>query len=535
METKMCAVLAIFIVPERLCCSGEWGSQHPVVYTVYNEKKTWNDAKAICYANNNTMLSMPNDNVWQFWISMFDLTTTVPHRDNPRFWFGLHSTNPANLSELYWDDCRVADWVEWTIYRPSYIPEHYQCLGFDVDFHPLTTVTYILWLSIACQEQNRFICVWENECIYQTCEEFLIIMPVSQCTSTTACTVLSALGEVTNFAACRARPINFGNQSICHVYMTPAVVFVTQSFSICYKPAVDAPLKRCQNVSDTLDLGLFNDLSTTPNSTCKSPDLSTTLSGMFLTTTEGNCECPCQRSEDTTGPPLTIDQKIEIMKRELTIDKTKTSKSKRKLISVSDERPSAKGLGVFGLAILVLVPVCILLIDLTSISRHVNYFCERKMEQTEKFRIPSSSEEKPSKSYKENSDRRISTAFINNKTSDGRMQFTNIYTKDERNKENRPSSAYPINMQSSRSSSVICVRPKTPVNSKVEVVYKDILDVKYQSSMIASRIIASEVKSGKRRLSHHNAAFKGKDIGEKVKRKSAKDIRLDGLAWIHML
>ncbi|CAG2246041.1 unnamed protein product [Mytilus edulis] len=160
-------------------------------------------------------------------------------------------------------------------HRPSYIPEHYQCLGFDVDFHPLTTVTYILWLSIACQEQNRFICVWENECIYQTCEEFLIIMPVSQCT--TACTVLSALGEVTNFAACRARPINFGNQSICHVYMTPAVVFVTQSFSICYKPAVDAPLKRCQNVSDTLDLELFNDLSTTPNSTCKSTDLSTTL------------------------------------------------------------------------------------------------------------------------------------------------------------------------------------------------------------------------------------------------------------------
>lgn len=89
-----------------------------------------------------------------------ELTTTVAHRHNPRFWFGLHSTNPSNLSELYWDDCRVADWVEWTIYRPSYIPEHYQCLGFDVEFHPLTTVTYILWLSIACQEQNRFICVW---------------------------------------------------------------------------------------------------------------------------------------------------------------------------------------------------------------------------------------------------------------------------------------------------------------------------------------------------------------------------------------
>lgn len=256
---------------------------------------------------------------------------------------------------------------------------------------------------------------------------------------------------------------------------------------------------------------------------------------MFLTTTEGICECPCQRSEETTSPPLTIDQKIEIMKRELTIDKTKTSKSKRKLISVSDERPSAKGLGVFGLAILVLVPVCILLIDLTSISRHVNYFCERKMARTEKFKIPNSSEEKLNKSNKESSDRRISTAFINNKTSKGRTQFTNIYTKDGRKRENRPSSAYPINMQSNRSSSVMCVRPKTPINSKVQVVYKDILDVKYQSSMIASRIIASEVRSGKRRLSHYNAAFKGKDISEKVKRKSAKDIKLDGLAWIHML
>lgn len=76
-------------------------------------------------------------------------------------------------------------------------------------------------------------------------------MPASQCT--TACAVLFTIGEVANLETCRARAINFGNQSICHVYMAPAFVIVTQSFSICYKPAVDAPLIRCQNVSGMLD------------------------------------------------------------------------------------------------------------------------------------------------------------------------------------------------------------------------------------------------------------------------------------------
>ena len=51
-------------------CHGEWGFQQPVVYTVYNVKKTWNEANAVCLATNNTLLSMPNETIWEFWQTM---------------------------------------------------------------------------------------------------------------------------------------------------------------------------------------------------------------------------------------------------------------------------------------------------------------------------------------------------------------------------------------------------------------------------------------------------------------------------------
>ena len=85
----------------------------------------------------------------------------------------------------------------------------------------------------------------ENDCIYHTCEEFLIILSSSDCN--TACNILYNLDEITDVAKCKTRSFDLTNFTVCHVYKTPASVTTGDHFSICYKPAIDTPLIRCSN------------------------------------------------------------------------------------------------------------------------------------------------------------------------------------------------------------------------------------------------------------------------------------------------
>lgn len=272
---------------------------------------------------------------------------------------------------------------------------------------------------------------------------------------------------------------------------------------------------------------------------------------LFLPTTDtsGLCECPCIMVGNTTSLPSTLEERIEILKKELTIDKTQTSKSKRKLISVSDNRMSAKGLGVLGLSILILVPICIVLIDLTSISRHLDYFCRKKIPQTDIKRMLDVKEGTypPKFDTKKTPIGVVNTPFTKNR----KLQNNELSLIDESNQSNRHkvggvnqrsehgTGNYPsgsVNSGQYRPPSVLCVRPKTPKNDQVTVIYKDILDLKYQSSMLASRVFSNEVKSGKRSLHQKNVIIKSKDIGEEVRGKSAKNIRPnDEMPWINML
>lgn len=273
--------------------------------------------------------------------------------------------------------------------------------------------------------------------------------------------------------------------------------------------------------------------------------------GLVLPTTDTSevCECPCIMVGNTTSPQLTLEERIEILKKELTIDKTQTSMNKRKLISVSDNRMSAKGLGVFGLSILILVPICIVLMDLTSISRHLDYFCRKKIPQTDIKRMPDVKEETytPKSDIKKTPIGVVTTPFTKNR----KLQNNELSLMNESNQINRHKvggvnqrsengtgiySSSTVNSGQHRPPSVLNVRPKTPKNDQVTVIYKDILDLKYQSSMLASRVFCNEVKSGKRSLSQRNVVIKSNDIGEEVRGKSAKNIRPnDEMPWINML
>lgn len=69
----------------------------------------------------------------------------------------------------------------------------------------------------------------------------------------------------------------------------------------------------------------------------------------------------------------TIEEWIEDIKKELTVDKKATSAYTRSLISVYDARPSAVAIGGVGIGMLCLVGLILLLPDLINI---VRYCCE---------------------------------------------------------------------------------------------------------------------------------------------------------------
>lgn len=72
------------------------------------------------------------------------------------------------------------------------------------------------------------------------------------------------------------------------------------------------------------------------------------------------CVCSCRNSS------MSLEENIEKRKKELQVNVDELSSSKRKLISVTDPRPSAQAIGHVGVGILVLVGCLFLVPDLFS-------------------------------------------------------------------------------------------------------------------------------------------------------------------------
>ncbi|CAG2242166.1 unnamed protein product [Mytilus edulis] len=76
--------------------------------------------------------------------------------------------------------------------------------------------------------------------------------------------------------------------------------------------------------------------------------------------TKKSCICPCNNSTMTENELI---RKIALLKSELSVDKKLTTKYKRSLVSASDDRPSSKYIGNFGIVVLVVICSLIVLMD----------------------------------------------------------------------------------------------------------------------------------------------------------------------------
>lgn len=92
-----------------------------------------------------------------------------------------------------------------------------------------------------------------------------------------------------------------------------------------------------------------------------------TTEPVLATTSSVLCECPCSTVANISDPLLTIEEKVERLKKELTVNKRNTSSHRRSLISVADHRVSATSIGSMGVVILSVVVGSICLLDLTSV------------------------------------------------------------------------------------------------------------------------------------------------------------------------
>lgn len=98
------------------------------------------------------------------------------------------------------------------------------------------------------------------------------------------------------------------------------------------------------------------------------------------TTSQILCECPCSSVTNVSDSVLTIEEKVEKLKKELTVNKQNTSAHRRSKISVADHRVSATSIGSLGVVILSVIMGSICLMDLTNVRCDViaNKCCKRK-------------------------------------------------------------------------------------------------------------------------------------------------------------
>ncbi|OWF38343.1 uncharacterized protein LOC110466380 [Mizuhopecten yessoensis] len=104
-------------------------------------------------------------------------------------------------------------------------------------------------------------------------------------------------------------------------------------------------------------------------------------------TTEPNTTCYC-----TCSPYLTLDdplvkQKLQELIDTLSISKKNTSANRRKYISVADNRPSARGIGYVGAAILVTALGSIVLLDISTFFRNVKHLTLKATGREESPRV----------------------------------------------------------------------------------------------------------------------------------------------------
>ncbi|XP_033751757.1 mucin-17-like [Pecten maximus] len=155
---------------------------------------------------------------------------------------------------------------------------------------------------------------------------------------------------------------------------TTSDVLGLSSFSVMPSSTIETSMAATnEETSSTETPQLSNTLTTVDLSTTS---LSTeSVTNLYTGTPSSSCyHCFCNSNLMTSLSPEQLQSQIETLKRELTVEKKELSSWKRKLISIPDERVSAKSLGYLGAAMLAVVFGAVVLIDLPRFMNGLKIF-----------------------------------------------------------------------------------------------------------------------------------------------------------------
>ncbi|GFS12170.1 sushi, von Willebrand factor type A, EGF and pentraxin domain-containing protein 1 [Elysia marginata] len=103
-------------------------------------------------------------------------------------------------------------------------------------------------------------------------------------------------------------------------------------------------------------------------------DVILSSSSVFPVTWQPGTMCSCQCPNDLLSTPLDssqIEQMTSSIQKELYVNEREVSATKRKYISVNDQRPSAQTVGYFGVCIVAVTFSGIFLMDIGSLARDI--------------------------------------------------------------------------------------------------------------------------------------------------------------------
>lgn len=141
----------------------------------------------------------------------------------------------------------------------------------------------------------------------------------------------------------------------------------TQTTSQGQNSSPDTPISPTQ-FTDKVTLPATDEITTE----WKTDSVTTSINSPSSNTSLVPCICTCKNTN------VSLEESIERRKKELQVNVEELSSTKRKLISVDDNRPSAQALGQVGIAILAFIGGLIVLPDIISVFRFTMHILKNR-------------------------------------------------------------------------------------------------------------------------------------------------------------
>nr|XP_034314028.1 uncharacterized protein LOC105329529 [Crassostrea gigas] len=381
-------------------------------YHVHFHPLSWSEAYNVCKGKNQTLLKLDDLAEHSKIHSIVDSKINkVLNSSLDLVWIGLQATSQGGNLHHFWPDCgQLTSYTDFNPWQNSSEDQKEGC----VMFHPSSTY----YSAVDCSSSLPYIC--ENsetdplQCFFPETNAAVrnsFSSTVSNHQNQPACAKKYHKGGINdgpcagvmhNGVNCKflklvsVNPPSSQNERDT-LYLDTVIDWIQYTSIASSVPPSDACSMTSHSSLLTTSTALYasseslitsaeSTLTTLyPSTTLPFPSSTATLGTPHLQTVTGSIHSSpvmsslsssssvyyCSWVSNVTYTPQELQQKIEKMKSELTVDKKQTNKYKRSLISVSDSRPSARGIGSsVGVLTLGIVITLLVAFDCPRASRH---------------------------------------------------------------------------------------------------------------------------------------------------------------------